>query len=165
MLFSFRASVHVWCYIIYYTILSSIFRSSSSSIPSQYSSPLLLLLFQYPIPTYLIHSILVGTNIYLFIFHSNILILSSYHIPLLIYLPSFPNTHSILVGTYIYLFIFHSNILILSSFPIIPILIFFQIRAELVFLSDCKVFDCISSKSEQNWCFVLVDGFELVDGV
>jgi hypothetical protein len=35
----------------------------------------------------------------------------------------------------------------------------------LVFRSDCKVFGCISSKSEQNWCFELVDGylaFELV---
>ena len=34
-----------------------------------------------------------------------------------------------------------------------------------VFRSDCKVFGCISSKSEQNWCFVLVCGdlaFELV---
>ena len=27
-----------------------------------------------------------------------------------------------------------------------------------MFRCDCKVFDCISSKSEQNWCFVLVDG-------
>jgi len=26
----------------------------------------------------------------------------------------------------------------------------------LVFRSDCKVFGCISSKSEQNWCFELV---------
>jgi hypothetical protein len=26
----------------------------------------------------------------------------------------------------------------------------------LVFRSDCRVFDCISSQSEQNWCFVLV---------
>jgi hypothetical protein len=35
----------------------------------------------------------------------------------------------------------------------------------LVFRSDCKVFGCISSKSEQNWCFELLEGylaFELV---
>jgi hypothetical protein len=35
----------------------------------------------------------------------------------------------------------------------------------IVFRSDCKVFGCISSKSEQNWCFELVEGylaFELV---
>ena len=35
----------------------------------------------------------------------------------------------------------------------------------IVFRNDCKVFGCISSKSEQNWCFELVDGylaFELV---
>jgi hypothetical protein len=28
-----------------------------------------------------------------------------------------------------------------------------------VFRSDCKVFGCISSKSEQNWCFELVEGY------
>jgi hypothetical protein len=28
-----------------------------------------------------------------------------------------------------------------------------------MFRSDCKVFGCISSKSEQNWCFVLVCGY------
>jgi hypothetical protein len=35
----------------------------------------------------------------------------------------------------------------------------------LMFRSDCKVFGCISSKSEDYWCFELVDGylgFELV---
>jgi hypothetical protein len=35
----------------------------------------------------------------------------------------------------------------------------------LVFRSDCKVFGCISSKSEQNWCFELVDVIYVWAGV
>jgi hypothetical protein len=31
-----------------------------------------------------------------------------------------------------------------------------------VFRSDCKVFDCISSKSEQNWCFGVIVRYSAV---
>jgi hypothetical protein len=91
--------------ILYYTLLffSSFFSSSIFLIyplliylPLIFPShPLLFFSSQYP-PN--IHSILVGTYIYLFIFQT--------HLPLI---------HSILVGTYIYLFIFP----ILFSFPTI----------------------------------------------
>jgi hypothetical protein len=36
-----------------------------------------------------------------------------------------------------------------------------ELVGVLVFRSDCKVFGCISSKSEQNWSFVLVFGYVL----
>ena len=116
--------------IIYYTILYNIililflpsFRSIIYSSSSQYSSS-----------QHLIHSILVGTYIYLFIFNhsfpssdlfflllfqysSSDLISSSIPFPSnhLIYsqssvLSSHSLIHSILVGTYIYLFIFSSS--------------------------------------------------------
>ena len=129
--------------LIYPPFLSNLslllFFPSSSSIPFQSSYTLLLptqpffssssfpffcsSVLSFPSSHPLIHSILVGTYIYLFIFPSfpnhslpsplphlllsNPLLIYSFPIyPLPPLIPILPNIHSILVGTYIYLFIF-----------------------------------------------------------
>jgi hypothetical protein len=56
------------------------------------------------------------------------------------------------LGTLIYI-LFGSRLLIIIPSSYI------QIRRELVFRSDCKVFDCISSKSEENWCLSWCVGY------
>jgi hypothetical protein len=133
---------------------------------------------------FLIHSILVGTYIYLFIFQTHLPLqsISSSSIPLLPIFPSLlynpsqysflshPNIHSILVGTWIHIFIFfhlppkYLTPHVLSEWMVevcgaylcgVYVSCWWML---LVFRSDCKVFGCISSKSEQNWCFELVDG-------
>jgi hypothetical protein len=38
----------------------------------------------------------------------------------------------------------------------------FVLVGVIVFRSDCKVFDCISSKSEQNWCFGVIVRYSTV---
>jgi hypothetical protein len=99
ILFIFNQDILYYTYIIYYIILS--YSSDLSSV--LFSSSIQ---FSSSSDPSLIHSILVGTYIYLFIsLHSHPIYLSS----VLIY--SYFLIHSILVGTYIYLFIFQTHLL------------------------------------------------------
>jgi hypothetical protein len=115
------------------------------------------LLLLYTIILYIIH--IIYYTILFSSFSLLLLPLSSFQILLiLIHHPIFILYLSVLTYTYLYSInispnlttFYRSGCLEWCSF--ICVVFWWMV---IVFRSDCKVFGCISSKSEQNWCFVL----------